>query len=105
MTVRDREWVNPKTGEKKRAWVCWYTDQHGKEHIKTFPTQKLAKAYEAKVKVEVSEGRHTADSDSITVAEAGEAWIRSAKGGVWSGRRSSVTGTIWSYTSIRILAP
>jgi integrase len=78
MSVRKREWTNAK-GEKKTAWVVWYVDQHGKDHIKTFSTKKAADDYHITVKTEVKEGRHTADSVSVTVAKAGENWIKTGE--------------------------
>jgi integrase len=78
MSVRRRTWKTP-NGETKEAWVVWYSDQHGKPHIKTFGRKKDADAYHASVTVEVREGRHTPDSDSITVAEAGKYWVATAE--------------------------
>jgi integrase len=71
-------WTNAK-GEQQEAWIVDYVDQHGKRHIKTFSKKKGADAYHATVVVEVREGRHTADSQSITVAEAGEHWLRTSE--------------------------
>src|SRR5712664_1260717 len=78
MSVRKRTWKNAR-GEPQEAWVVDYVDQHSKRHIKTFQKKKAADAYHATVTVEVREGRHTADSSSITVAEAGEHWIKNAE--------------------------
>jgi integrase len=78
MSVRKRTWKNAR-GEPQEAWVVDYVDQHSKRHIKTFQKKKAAEAYHATVTVEVREGRHTADSSSITVAEAGEHWIKNAE--------------------------
>jgi integrase len=74
MSVRKRTWKN-KDGERS-AWVVNYVDGTGKGHLKTFKREKDAKAWEVRTKVEVMEGRHTPDSASITVREAGENWIR-----------------------------
>ena len=72
-TVRKRTW---KTGEEvKTAWVADYFDQDGKRHIRTFRTQREAKAWLAKTQHEVSEGIHTPDSTSITVATAARVWL------------------------------
>jgi integrase len=79
MSVRKRSWTNAK-GEVKTAWNTDYTDQNGRRHIKTFSTKKAADAYHATVVVEVREGRHTPDSQSITVAEAGKHWISTGEG-------------------------
>jgi integrase len=78
MSVRKRTWKNAR-GEPQEAWVVDYVDQHSKRHIKTFQKKKAADAYHATATVEVREGRHTADSSSITVAEAGEHWIKNAE--------------------------
>jgi integrase len=79
MSVRKRTWKNAK-GEPQEAWVVDYVDQHGARHIKTFAKKKPADAYHATVTVEVREGRHTPDSGSITVAEAGLHWIKTGEG-------------------------
>jgi integrase len=78
MSVRKRTWKTAK-GETKEAWVVAYTDQHRKPRIKTFKRKKEADAWHAKVTIEVKEGRHTPDSDSITVREAGERWIKNGE--------------------------
>src|SRR5262249_36984608 len=54
-----------------------YVDQHGDRHIKTFARKRDADAYHARVAIEVDAGMHTADSRSITIAEAGQLWIKS----------------------------
>jgi integrase len=79
MSVRKRTWTNAK-GETKEAWVVWYSDQHGKPHIKTFSKKKEADAWHATVRVELRQGVHTPDSDSVTIAEAGDAWIKTCEG-------------------------
>jgi integrase len=77
VSIRRRTWATPK-GERKEAWVVDYVDQHGHRHLKTFARKKDADAYHAKVKVDVRAGTHTADSRSITVAEAGKLWLEAA---------------------------
>jgi integrase len=49
----------------------------GDRHLKTFTRKRDADAYHAQVAVDVGVGVHTPDSRAITVAEAGELWIRS----------------------------
>jgi integrase len=78
MSVRKRTWKN-RNGEISEAWVVTYTDQHGKRHLQTFKSKKDAVAYEAAVKVDVRKGLHTPHSDSITVREAGERWLRNCE--------------------------
>jgi integrase len=74
MSIRKRSW---KTGEgvEKAAWVVDYVDQGGKRRLKTFERKKEADDFHATAKVEIKAGVHTADSSSITVAEAGERWL------------------------------
>jgi integrase len=79
MSVRKRTWKNAR-GEPQEAWIVDYVDQRGQRHIKTFAKKKQADAYHVKVGVEVRQGTHTADSESITVAEAGKHWIKSGEG-------------------------
>jgi integrase len=74
MSVRKRTWKTA-AGEERQAWLCDYTGQSGKRHVKTFARKKDADAFIAKAKVEVREGVHTADSDSVTVAEAANLWL------------------------------
>jgi hypothetical protein len=76
MSVRKRSWKTDR-GENRSAWVVDYTDQLGHRHLKTFERKKDADAYHAKVTVDVRAGIHTADSRSITVAEAGQLWLQS----------------------------
>jgi integrase len=78
MSVRKRTWKTAK-GEEKQAWIVDYVDGKGERHIKTFEKKKEADAYSATARVEVREGVHTADSESITVAEAGRLWITTAE--------------------------
>jgi integrase len=77
MSVRKRVWTTS-AGEKREAFVVDYTDQHGKRHLRTFDTQKAAKAYAATVSIEIRDGVHTADAASITVGEAGLLWLATA---------------------------
>lgn len=59
-------------------WVVDYKDQEGKRRLKTFRTKTEASAWWRKAGHEVSQGTHTADSASITVARAAELWIERA---------------------------
>jgi integrase len=74
MSVRKRSWTTDR-GESRSAWVVDYTDQLGHRHLKTFAKKRDADAYHGKVTVDVGAGIHTADSRSITVAEAGRLWL------------------------------
>jgi integrase len=74
MSIRKRAWTKA-DGTKRIAWVVDYKDQHGARHIKTFKTKKNADNWEATAKVEVRGGTHTAESSSVTVAEAAKLWL------------------------------
>jgi integrase len=77
VSVRKRSWET--NGQRKEAWIVDYVDQHGDRHIKTFARKRDADAYHADVAVDVRAGIHTADSRSITIAEAGRRWIESGE--------------------------
>jgi integrase len=79
MSVRSRRWRSP-AGEMKSAWVVDYFDQHGRRHLKTFARKRDAEAYHAQVAIDVRAGTHTADSGSISVAQAGELWLQDRTG-------------------------
>ncbi|WP_085034096.1 tyrosine-type recombinase/integrase [Ensifer aridi] len=78
MSVRKREWTTLK-GEKKSAWVVDYVDAKGKRRLKTFTKKKDADAFASKADVEVREGTHVADRDTVTVERAGALWIASGE--------------------------
>jgi len=69
-TVRKR-----KFGTDKEAWIVDYRDQHGKRHLKTFPTKKAAEAWKVNALHEVQQGIHTAASLCKTVEEAWRLWM------------------------------
>lgn len=86
-SIRKRTWksVSPATGGEPEkvtigeAWAVDYKDQEGKRHLKNFATRKAAVAWRDKTQHDIRRGVHTADSASITVAEAAERWIDRAK--------------------------
>lgn len=78
MSVRKRTWTTRK-GETKEAWIVDYS-VNGSRHIETFQRKKDADAREAEVTVNVGKGIHIAPSKSVTVAEAGELWIKACEG-------------------------
>ncbi len=79
-SVRKRTWTD-KDGKEKTVWVADYFDQHGKRHQVKCKNKKDADGYLLKVRVEVKEGTHTADSTSATVIEAGRLWLERCKNG------------------------
>jgi integrase len=78
MSVRKREWTNAK-GEAKSAWICDYVDTKGKRRLKTFQKKKEADAFAASASVEVREGTHVADRETVTIEAASKLWIASSK--------------------------
>lgn len=77
-TIKKRSWKTAK-GERREAWRVRYVDQHGETRTKQFDLKRDADAYRVKVEGEVAAGTHTADSVSITVAEAAKLWIAGRK--------------------------
>jgi integrase len=78
MSVRKRTWMTAK-GAGKTSWVVDYVDTKGVRRLKTFKLKKLADAFAATATVEVRQGVHVADSDSVTVEKAGLLWITSGE--------------------------
>ncbi|HEX3919185.1 MAG TPA: tyrosine-type recombinase/integrase [Caulobacteraceae bacterium] len=76
-SIRKRTWTNGKGDHT--AWIADYFDQDGERHIKTFSTKKAADAWLVSARGEVSRGVHTAESASITVAEAADLWIKTGE--------------------------
>jgi integrase len=77
MSIRKRTWTTSK-GEERSAWLVDYVDQNQKRRAKSFRLKKEAEAFALTAAVEVRAGVHVADSDSATVLEAGELWLKSA---------------------------
>ncbi|HTM72164.1 MAG TPA: hypothetical protein VL198_02945 [Pseudolabrys sp.] len=101
MSVRKRTW-RTRRGEQKESWIVDYVDQHGERHIQTFERKKDADDYHATVRVDVSKGIHTPQSQSLTIAQAAEDWIRYVESA--SALPSSTTATISTTTSARASA-
>lgn len=78
MSVRKRTWTTGK-GVAKAAWVVDYVDTKGKRRLKSFKLKKEADQFEATARVEVREGVHVADRDTVTVTKAGAFWIASGE--------------------------
>src|SRR5258706_2703579 len=80
MSVRKRTWKT-KTGETKEAWVVNYRDKAkgGARVQRTFHLKKDADAFVVDMRGEVRDGIHIARSKSVTVADAGKGWIKTAE--------------------------
>ncbi|TPJ34250.1 site-specific integrase [Mesorhizobium sp. B2-6-5] len=75
MSVRKRKWITK--GVEKEAWIVDYVDGKGTRRLKTFERKKDADAFASKADVEVREGVHVADGETVTVKEAGSLWLKS----------------------------
>ena len=76
MSVRKRKWTTG-AGVEKEAWVVDYVDGKGKRRLKTFAKKKDADVFASTASVEVREGVHVADRETVTVKEAGDLWLKS----------------------------
>ena len=77
-TIKKRGWRTSK-GERKEAWRVRYVDQHGETRTRQFDKRRDADAFRIKAESEVASGSHTADSVSVTIAEAADLWVRTAE--------------------------
>ncbi|KQT53685.1 integrase [Aureimonas sp. Leaf454] len=78
MSVRKRSWTNSK-GQEKTAWIVDYPDAKGVRRQKTFSKKKEADAFAATATIEVREGTHVTDRETVTVAAAGKLWIATSE--------------------------
>lgn len=78
MSTRKRKWTTP-AGEAREGWQADYLDGQGKRRRKMFARKKDADAFVSGAKVEVRDGVHVADSQTITVGEAGRLWLLSGE--------------------------
>ena len=75
-SISKREWTYK--GRKSERFVVRYKDNSGKRRLKTFPTRKAAEAWQTQALHEVSQGTHTPDRASITVAQGWAMWLDDA---------------------------
>lgn len=91
--------------EGKRPWVVSYTDANGKRKQATPPSglKKDADKLRQKIERELAEGLHTSRSDTITVREAANLWLKAGEDKLrsgnlgrctWNGFRSIVDSSI-----------
>jgi integrase len=99
MSVRKRTWKTAK-GETREAWIVDYLDQNGRRHIETLARKKEADARAAQVRIAIGKGTHVAPSDSITVAQAAENWLKRAEA---DGLERSTTWAYRTHTDGHIL--
>ena len=73
MAVRKRVWTWK--GRERTAWVVDYFDSKGIRRLKTFKTKGAAVDWNAGTRIDLKQGVHVADADSVTVGKAGELWL------------------------------
>ena len=73
----------------KISWLACYRDGEGKRRFKSFKTKRDADAYLHSTVVAVAGGIHVAPSQSITIKQASELWLKNAAadGLRWSTQR------------------
>src|SRR5262249_14650715 len=77
--VIKRTWTTAK-GEQKEAWIVRYWQKEtGKQHIKTFERKKDADACMHQTGVDIAQGTHVAPSQSITVEQAAQLWLKACQ--------------------------
>lgn len=94
--VRKRVWTTP-SGGARSAWQVDYRDGAGARRSKQFERKRDADAWLTNAAWEVSKGLHVADSQSVTVKEAADLWVKTAE---VNGRER---GTIEQYKALRNL--
>ena len=76
--IRKRVWTNG-DGSQSVKWLVDYKDQSGKRRFRNFTRKRDAEAWITGAAWEVATGVHTADSQTISVAEACDIWIKTAQ--------------------------
>ena len=77
MSVVDRR--KRDKGNHRRPYQVLYRDGSGARRSKQFRLRKDAEAWAHRTGVDVSEGVHTPESETVTVREAGDRWLASVK--------------------------
>lgn len=96
-SIRKRTLPPTKDGTVKTVWLVDYKDGAGNRRAKQFPRRKDADAWLTQAAWEVSKGVHTADSQSITVKEAADIWVKAAEA------NDRERGTVQQYKQLRDL--
>ncbi len=77
-SIRKRNWTDGK-GEARQAWLVDYRDAAGVRRAKQFTRKKDAEAWSTTAAWQVSQGTHTPESDTISVAQAAAIWVKRAE--------------------------
>ncbi len=96
-SIRKRTLPPAKDGSVKTVWLVDYRDGAGKRRFKQFPRRKDADTWLTTAAWQVSQGVHTADSQSVTVKDAADVWVKTAEA------NDRERGTIDQYKQLRDL--
>src|SRR5262245_28584687 len=77
MSVRKRTWTS--RGRERMAWVVDYFDAKGIRRNKQFKTKGAADNWNLGTRIELKDGTHVADAESVTIAEAGKFWLKTCE--------------------------
>lgn len=77
-SIRKRVWTKG-DGSQSVKWLVDYKDQSGKRRFRNFDLKRDAETWITQAAWEVVQGVHTADSQSVTVAQACDLWVRAAE--------------------------
>src|SRR5262245_16619807 len=102
-----RVWLRTWRTKKDLVQSAWAVDYNVPDpltgrlrpHRKHFPTESEALAWNARTFVDVEAGAHVPDSQSCTIAEAGNIWLASVKG---LGRERSTTDAYEQHLRLHI---
>ena len=100
MSVRKRVWRTPKSNQIREAWVADYTDQTGKQRIKTFALKRRRRGLRGDRPRQCREGgaQPLAHDGCRGRAALAQGRRRSA---AWSAPPWNPTGSAWTTTSCR----
>jgi integrase len=59
----------------RAAWLVDFRDANGRRRAKQFGTKRAADAFLVQARAQIAFGSYVHDTDSLTVAKAGEAWV------------------------------
>lgn len=102
-TVRKRKWTHK--GIENEAWVCEYTDASGTRRRKTFEKKKDADKFRDKVAMEVRNGEHTPDRDTLTVRALADLYLDHIKTRVLAGTMGRTTAIRYEITIRKNIVP
>jgi integrase len=92
-SIRKRTWTT-KAGEQT-VWLVDYRDGAGARRFRQFSTKREARAFLPRAQVDVAEGKHVADSQSATVAQAAEMWLTVCRDGAPDGDPGPLEPSTW----------